>query len=111
MLLTARACSKRNAALPRADSSPKIVFNTFKACWALFNEFCFASDLACSNAINSLNTEYEDILEQRDKELGDYNEILNEEKEYNISTVSIDDIPDDVGKDMFLLKLLMNMID
>ena len=60
--------------------------------------------------IEELMKEYEDILEDRTKDIEDYNDILKEEVEVEIHTVSIDDIPDEIGNNIFLMKLLVPMI-
>jgi len=76
--------------------------------WVIFKEG--TKDLAVSE-MNALNDEYKDVLELRIKDIEEYNELLESEVELNIHMVSIDDIPDAIGEDLFLMKLLMHMID
>lgn len=61
--------------------------------------------------INDLNKEYSTVIDKRNNDIDDYNAILEEEHEYDITMVSLDDVPDDVGKDVMLLKMLMYMVN
>jgi len=61
--------------------------------------------------IEELNTQYQDVLDQRNKDLEDFNTILDTEVDVDIVTVSIDDVPDVVGRDRVLMKLIINMIE
>jgi len=60
--------------------------------------------------LESLNKEYADVLDERNADIEEYNELLMKEVEVNILDVSLDDIPDSVGEDLFLMKLLVHMI-
>ncbi len=60
--------------------------------------------------IDALNDECSDIITDRDQEIVEYNEILDTEVELDITTVSIEDIPDGVGEDISLVKALRVMI-
>jgi len=64
-----------------------------------------------NDKLEILNNEYKDVLAQREKDLQDFNSILNTEVEVDIITVPIDDVPDIVGKDMTLMRLIINMIE
>lgn len=61
-------------------------------------------------AIEALNLENSEVLEERTKDIEEYNDLIVKDVEVNIQTIDIDDVPDDVGVDLFLMKLLMPMI-
>lgn len=63
------------------------------------------------NELKELDDANSDILEERQKDINDYNDILNTDVELVIETLSLDDIPDELGEDIFLIKQLMGMID
>ena len=63
------------------------------------------------NELDELNKEYEDILEERDNDIKEYNELITKDVEVNLEVVDIDDVPEDVGEDIFLMKMLIPMID
>lgn len=69
------------------DGSPKIdnqeFLITIKA--GLFQE-----------AVAKLKEEYNEVLEQRQEQLRDFEEILKEDVEYNGATIDYKDIPDDI---------------
>lgn len=88
------------------DGDGKVVLKDNQ--WVVFKE---ESKEEAIEALNKLNDENKDILDKRNKDIEEYNEILDTEVEVNITTVSIDDVPEKIGEDMFLLKLLMPMID
>jgi hypothetical protein len=60
--------------------------------------------------IKELDEEYFDVLDIREKDLKEFEEVLNDEVELDIKTVSIDDVPDSVGKDLKLMKMIMKMV-
>ncbi len=59
----------------------------------------------------ALNEEYSDILDERNADITEYNEILAKDSDVEIETISFDDIPDEVGEDIFLMKMLISMVD
>jgi len=64
-----------------------------------------------SNELNILNAEYSEIIEKRNADIDEYNELLDSEVQLNIQMVDIEHIPDEIGEDIFLMKMLMSMID
>lgn len=61
--------------------------------------------------IKDLETLHTEVLEQRQKDLQDFDELLEVEVEVQIQTVNIDDIPDEVGGDLSLMKVFIPMIE
>jgi len=76
--------------------------------WVVFKE---GTKETAMDEMSTLNEEYKDILESRNKDIDEYNELLDSDVELNIHMVDLDDVPEEVGKDLFLMKLLMHMID
>lgn len=60
--------------------------------------------------LDELSTEYSDIIDERDKEIEEYNTILDLEVEVDLTMVDIDDVPDEVGQDLMFMKMLMPII-
>lgn len=88
------------------DADGNIILNEKR--WVVFkDEF---KDVAVEE-INALTVEYSDIIELRNKDIQEYNELLEADVELNIHMVDLDDVPEEVGQDLFLMKLLMTMID
>jgi len=88
------------------DGDGNIILNDNR--WVVFKDGM--ADTA-KEEFASLNEEYKDILDQRAKDIEEYNELLDSDVELNIHMVDLDDVPDSVGEDLFLMKLLMHMID
>ena len=61
--------------------------------------------------IASLDAEYEEVIVKRSSDIADYNNILNETIEVEIQKVSLDDIPDELGTNIYLIKQLKGMIE
>ena len=61
--------------------------------------------------LDELDKEYKDVLEERNNDIKEYNEVLTKDVEVNLEIVSLDDVPEEVGEDIFLMKMLMPMID
>ncbi len=74
-------------------------------------EFKDGVDGEVDTKFKALNEEYADIIEERNNDITEYNEILDKEVEVEIETLSYDDFPDEVGEDIFLTKMLMAMTD
>jgi len=73
----------------------------------------FKSDeegLIAIDEINALNKEYTEVLEDRNNDIKEYNELLMNDISVNIECVSLDDIPNVIGEDIFLMKLFIHMI-
>jgi hypothetical protein len=68
-------------------------------------------DAKARKEIDALANEYSDVLDERNKEITEYNELLSVEIEVDIATVLLDDIPDEIGEDIVLMKLLSSMIE
>ena len=101
--------SKRNSIIQKyakTDSDGTIILRENK--WVVFSDGMAET---ASTEVNTLNEEYSDVLAQRDNDIEQYNTILNEEVELSIVSVSLDDIPDIIGQDMFLMRLLIPMIE
>ena len=63
------------------------------------------------SALSDLEGEYTEILDERSRDIEEYNSILENDVQVNIEMVSLDNIPDDIGSDIGLLKQLQPMID
>ena len=90
----------------KADGDGNIVLNDQRG--VVFED---GKDDIAKESITSLNDEYVDILEERTKDINEYNELIMRDVELNIQEINIDDVPDDIGEDVFLMKNLMPMID
>jgi len=88
------------------DGDGNIILNDNR--WVTFKEG--TTELA-TDEVKLLNEEYADVIELRNADIDQYNELLDSDVQLNIQMVDIDDVPDEVGKDLFLTKLLMTMID
>jgi len=91
----------------KSDASGNIILNEN-------NGVVFKDEESEKNAIdeiNKLNEEYLDILDERNEDIKQYNELLMTDVELNLIVVSLDDVPDEVGEDVFLMKALIPMID
>ena len=88
------------------DSDGNIILNDNR--WVVFKP---ENREAAVEEIKSLTKEYSDVIELRNKDIDEYNELLDADVELNIHMVSLDDVPEEVGKDIFLMKLLVHMID
>ena len=88
------------------DGDGNIILNDNR--WIVFKD---GTKETAVDELSSLNEEYKDILDARNKDIEEYNELLDSDVELNIHMVDLDDVPEEVGKDLFLMKLLMHMID
>lgn len=99
---------KRNeiiAEYAKVDGDDKIITNQQGG--VVFKDGMFDEAKA---KLEALNEEHAEILEERTQDIKDYNELLMKDVEINIEEVSLDDVPDAVGEDVFLTKLLVTMI-
>lgn len=76
--------------------------------WVIFKES--EKDLAVKE-LSNLNDEYVDVIDKRNEDIKEYNDLIESEEEINIHMVKLDDIPSEIGEDLFLMKLLVPMID
>ena len=88
------------------DADGNIILNDNR--WVVFKEGIKEQVL---EELGTLNEEYLDIIDKRNKDIEEYNDLLDADVELNIHMVDIDDVPEEVGKDVFLMKLLMPMIN
>jgi len=89
----------------KVDGDGNIVLNEQRG--VVFQD---GKDGEAKDALKALNEENKDILEERDEDIKEYNELLMDDVEVAIKEVDLDDIPDAIGEDIFLMKLLIHMI-
>jgi len=99
---------KRNAIIrehAKTDVDGNIVLNDNRG--VVFKD---GEDTIAIDKINALGKEYSDILEERNKDIEEYNELLMNDVEVKLECISLDDVPDAIGEDILLMKLLIHMI-
>ena len=90
----------------KKDDDDNLILNDNR--WVIFDENIKETAMG---ELEALDKEYEDVLEKRNNDIQEYNEILEEEVEIDLATVSIDNIPEEIGANILLMKMLLPMVE
>lgn len=89
------------------DESGKIIYTDDEQSWAKIKEGC---EEELTQKLNNFIEENKAVIEQREKDIEDFKNVLNDEVELDIYEIDLKDIPDEVGKDLQLMRFIMTMI-
>jgi len=89
----------------KVDGDGNIVLNDQRG--VVFKD---GADDTVRDLLTALNDNNKDILDERTNDINEYNELISKDVEVAIHMIDLDDVPEEIGEDLFLVKLLMPMI-
>lgn len=89
------------------DENENIIYTDENQNWAKIKEGC---EEELKQALNKFVEENKSVIEKREKDIEDFKKVLDEEVELDIYEIDIKDIPDEIGRDLQLMRFIMTMI-